>query len=66
MSMDIMELLQDIRDRVVKIETVLERHVEDDEQVAKQVQKNTNDILVAKTSVRVLKWTLGVLLVTQI
>ena len=64
MSTDLVEILQDIRERVIKIETVLERHVEDDLILTKQVQKNTKDIIVAKTSLSVLKWVSSIIMVT--
>jgi uncharacterized protein Yka (UPF0111/DUF47 family) len=54
--MDMQDLLMDIRERVVRIETVLEGHVEDDKKVAQKVEKHEKEIDRAKTSVKVLRW----------
>jgi len=54
------ELMVDIRDRVIRIET----RMEDLPALKAEVKKHDQEILKAKTSVKVLRWAFGILFIT--
>ncbi len=60
MSQDLKELLVDVRDRVIRIETRLEAYPE----LQREVRENREEILKAKTSVKVVRWILGLMFLT--
>lgn len=64
MSREMMEVMYDIRDRVVRMETQLEVHVESHAKLTEQVQKHDKEITKAKASVKILKAVLLFLFVT--
>jgi len=56
MEQELKEAILDMRDRVVRIETKLERLPE----IETKVERHSKEILKAKTSVSVVRWLLGV------
>lgn len=60
MSHEMHEMLVDIRDRVIRIETKMETLPE----LQDEVKKHGEEILKAKVSMKVLRWISGVLLIS--
>lgn len=64
-ELNLAEILLDIRDRTVRIETKMEAQAEDVVQLQKESRKHGEAIRDAKTSLKVLRWVLGVLLLSM-
>lgn len=60
MSSDLREIMMDVRDRVISIETRMERLPKLEE----KVEKHDKEIIKAKASVNVLRWLAGLVFVT--
>lgn len=60
MSQDLREIMMDVRDRVIRIETRMESLPE----LEDKVERQGREILKAKTSVNILRWLAGVFFIT--
>lgn len=58
------EVLFEVRERCVRIETMVENQAADVQELKLDVKKHGAEILRAKTSVKVLRYIIGLLLIT--
>lgn len=61
---EVKDMLLEIRERVIRIETKFESHLESMPELKAQVAKHDREILKAKTSVNVMRWFAGIVFIT--
>ena len=64
MSREIIDHLMEIKERMVKVETMLKGHVELSAKRDATVDQHDRDITKAKASIKTLRWVFGILLIT--